>query len=96
MNKILLITFGAVAVLTATVGAYDTSCGNPWDNDSGDGNCKDDSKVGTNPINAQRACLIRRVTDIQTYGAAPIEFTDRKSTRLNSSHIQKSRMPSSA
>jgi RHS repeat-associated protein len=75
MNKILLTTFGAVAVLTATVGAYDTSCGNPWDNDSGDGNCKDDSKVGTNPINAQRACLIRRVTDIQTYGAAPIEFT---------------------
>ena len=25
-----------------------------------------------------------------------IDFTDRKSTRLNSSHIQKSRMPSSA
>ena len=30
-------------------------------------------------------------------GATPAEFTaDRKSTRLNSSHIQKSRMPSSA
>ena len=27
---------------------------------------------------------------------APSEKTDRKSTRLNSSHIQKSRMPSSA
>ena len=26
----------------------------------------------------------------------PIRFVDRKSTRLNSSHIQKSRMPSSA
>ena len=26
----------------------------------------------------------------------PISFADRKSTRLNSSHIQKSRMPSSA
>ena len=26
----------------------------------------------------------------------PSEFEDRKSTRLNSSHIQKSRMPSSA
>ena len=28
--------------------------------------------------------------------AAPIKRADRKSTRLNSSHIQKSRMPSSA
>ena len=27
---------------------------------------------------------------------AEVQFTDRKSTRLNSSHIQKSRMPSSA
>ena len=31
--------------------------------------------VGLNPINAMRACLIRKVTDLQTYGAAPIEFT---------------------
>ena len=29
-------------------------------------------------------------------GAAWVGFADRKSTRLNSSHIQKSRMPSSA
>ena len=29
-------------------------------------------------------------------GAPSTEITDRKSTRLNSSHIQKSRMPSSA
>ena len=28
--------------------------------------------------------------------AAEVDFSDRKSTRLNSSHIQKSRMPSSA
>jgi RHS repeat-associated protein len=31
--------------------------------------------VGLNPINALRAGLIREVTDLQTYGAAPIEFT---------------------
>ena len=30
------------------------------------------------------------------YGPLPIGLGDRKSTRLNSSHIQKSRMPSSA
>ena len=30
------------------------------------------------------------------YFAEDVEFSDRKSTRLNSSHIQKSRMPSSA
>ena len=30
------------------------------------------------------------------YDGKTLEFTDRKSTRLNSSHIQKSRMPSSA
>ena len=29
-------------------------------------------------------------------GSSPVTITDRKSTRLNSSHIQKSRMPSSA
>ena len=29
-------------------------------------------------------------------GVSPTQGTDRKSTRLNSSHIQKSRMPSSA
>ena len=31
-----------------------------------------------------------------TVGVAKAELADRKSTRLNSSHIQKSRMPSSA
>ena len=30
------------------------------------------------------------------WGDAPVVLRDRKSTRLNSSHIQKSRMPSSA
>ena len=38
-------------------------------------------------------------TVVHVYGdgrAYEVEFVDRKSTRLNSSHIQKSRMPSSA
>ena len=34
--------------------------------------------------------------DAQWYMVAPSQVPDRKSTRLNSSHIQKSRMPSSA
>ena len=34
--------------------------------------------------------------DIQLYVNSPGEFTDRKSTRLNSSHSRASRMPSSA
>ena len=33
---------------------------------------------------------------IASYGTSNVNATDRKSTRLNSSHIQKSRMPSSA
>ena len=36
------------------------------------------------------------LTQRMTSGAAFISAGDRKSTRLNSSHIQKSRMPSSA
>ena len=38
---------------------------------------------------------MRTVTDY-TFGVIPMFLLDRKSTRLNSSHIQKSRMPSSA
>ena len=34
--------------------------------------------------------------EVSSYGGATTESSDRKSTRLNSSHIQKSRMPSSA
>ena len=33
---------------------------------------------------------------LKTWGAPRMRYLDRKSTRLNSSHIQKSRMPSSA
>jgi len=39
----------------------------------------------------------KTVDDLPKYGLAPAQAKeDRKSTRLNSSHIQKSRMPSSA
>jgi len=72
MNKPLLILVSASAAFAASLHAYDPSCGNPWPNYADP--C-DDSSVGANPINALRACLIRSVTDVQTYGAAPIEFT---------------------
>ena len=38
----------------------------------------------------------RRLFQHQSQGSAMVPYEDRKSTRLNSSHIQKSRMPSSA
>ena len=40
--------------------------------------------------------LIMSTTAFPDGADIPVKFTDRKSTRLNSSHIQKSRMPSSA
>ena len=42
--------------------------------------------------------LVARATGVarRTIGVGIAELQDRKSTRLNSSHIQKSRMPSSA
>ena len=36
------------------------------------------------------------LANLQTKGAARSSITDRKSTRLNSSHVSESRMPSSA
>ena len=42
------------------------------------------------------AILLLLALPVLTSGVAMLLFEDRKSTRLNSSHIQKSRMPSSA
>ena len=42
------------------------------------------------------ALIMRLDEDLAARGFLPLPITDRKSTRLNSSHIQKSRMPSSA
>ena len=36
------------------------------------------------------------VAELVAHGSLPAEYGDRKSTRLNSSHASKSRMPSSA
>ena len=46
--------------------------------------------------NETESLLGKRFTAYQQQSAAIVVFPDRKSTRLNSSHIQKSRMPSSA
>ena len=43
-----------------------------------------------------RTPLLESVALAEACGAARVFVKDRKSTRLNSSHIQKSRMPSSA
>ena len=47
-------------------------------------------------ISEQAMELSARQADVHLAWIEPLEATDRKSTRLNSSHIQKSRMPSSA
>ena len=48
-------------------------------------------RVGA-PVHVRLACQVRPLRDLAVVPLVP----DRKSTRLNSSHIQKSRMPSSA
>ena len=50
---------------------------------------------GTGVVGVLRAGAIRRSVGLRADMDA-LPLTDRKSTRLNSSHIQKSRMPSSA
>ena len=48
------------------------------------------------PRAAEISKRLRRERELALYGDIDFIPTDRKSTRLNSSHIQKSRMPSSA
>ena len=52
----------------------------------------DDALRALEKIDARKS----RVIELRFFGGLSVEETDRKSTRLNSSHIQKSRMPSSA
>ena len=47
-------------------------------------------------VRAVEAALLDGRADIAVHSLKDVPTTDRKSTRLNSSHIQKSRMPSSA
>ena len=48
------------------------------------------------PVHASRPAMAEPAGAPATRGTQYLEVKDRKSTRLNSSHIQKSRMPSSA
>ena len=54
--------------------------------------------MDSNPLERERGITILAKNTAVTYRNVKINIvdTDRKSTRLNSSHIQKSRMPSSA
>ena len=47
-------------------------------------------------IHAQYAAAGSRIVNANTFGASAHKLADRKSTRLNSSHPNPSRMPSSA
>jgi hypothetical protein len=71
-----IVLLAALLLPTATALAYQNGCGN-----SGDNNCGCDGEVGSNPINPQRGSLNRDVTDITTFGAAPIEFTRHYNSR---------------
>ena len=51
-------------------------------------------RIYTSGVTKRRAALDRKVSEMRK--VLVIDDRDRKSTRLNSSHIQKSRMPSSA
>ena len=63
---------------------------------------KDIENLVSKPIEKQikgiTGAKINKVTSSsqQDYSAITVEFEDRKSTRLNSSHLARSRMPSSA
>lgn len=56
------------------LGQYTVSCGND-ETPPPPGNCEDNGDVGTNPVNPYKGDLHRSVTDITTYGEAPIPFT---------------------
>lgn len=70
-NNIATLVFG-VSLSVHPLIAYDTGCGNPGNNAPPE-TCPSE-EVGTNPINPMRGSLNREVTDIQTFGAAPVEF----------------------
>ena len=69
----------------------------------GRGNTEIESQTGDQPVRAPASvtsgtapAAAETVPEPAEAGASKNWFVDRKSTRLNSSHIQKSRMPSSA
>ena len=82
----------------------------PGDRDYGFGTRAIHAGAIPDPVTGARATPIHQTTsfvfdsaehaaslfNLQTFGNVYSRIRDRKSTRLNSSHIQKSRMPSSA
>lgn len=80
--KIPLLLCASLLALALPAAAYDTGCGNPAQNNPDPEDCETPesggepkSGVGTNPVNPHRASLNRSVTDLETFGAAPITFT---------------------
>ena len=57
---------------------------------------KETQRVARQEAVLKKLGLLPRKFDLRSFFADLLEEQDRKSTRLNSSHIQKSRMPSSA
>ncbi len=76
-------TYHLLACLVAPISivfnsfAFDPGCGNPGQNEP---DCPP-PPVGTNPINPHRGSLLREVTDLETFGAAPIQFTRHYNSR---------------
>jgi hypothetical protein len=71
MNRFLIL-FGCVlsgAFCGGLYAQYAPGCGNPGNNA---GDCGD--TAGSNPVNVMRGSLLRDVTDIRVFGAAPFEF----------------------
>lgn len=82
MKKFLFLAiwfFSAAGVLGWHEGHYDYNCANDDDPDcppcSSGGSEEAAQCVAPNPINPNQANLHRQVTDLETYGAAPIHFT---------------------
>ena len=70
----------------------EVSCRNPFDNYGEEYDRAADKYFGSN----RRPTIAETVAHYREIKVGLVMFTDRKSTRLNSSHLRLSRMPSSA
>ena len=64
--------------------------------DAAEGDVWDIGNIGAEPARAQKIAFTAAYAEIEATYLVPAGSKDRKSTRLNSSHFQVSRMPSSA
>ena len=85
--------FAVAVVAAATVGSFAQSSGSRTRIETLASD-KFDGRLTGSPGEKLAADYI--IDELKRIGAKPLPGIDRKSTRLNSSHIQKSRMPSSA